>query len=83
MTGEIPQSTALAEASLEDSFTELFSRDPEKQSRQDRDKIVAGLREQRERLAAAELAGAKTPRAKKAVSLDKPVIGESLEDLGL
>jgi len=80
--GEIPQSTALTEASLEDSFTELYSRDPERLTRADRDRIVRGLREQRERLAAAETSGAK-PRAKKAISIDKAVLGESPEDLGL
>ena len=58
MTGELPQSTALAEAGS-DSLTEVMSRDPEGYSRQDRDRIVEALRAQRTRLAAADAAGPK------------------------
>lgn len=81
--GEIPQSEALAEATG-DSLAELMSRDPEGLSRQDRDRIVEALREQRARIAAAEAAGkprrgpgtaAKVPLASKAT--------KSMEDMGL
>lgn len=73
MTGEIPQSQALKEAEP-DSLSEVMSRDPEGYSRQDRDVIVAELRKQRARIAAAEAAGggARTPR----VSGPKPVLGK-------
>lgn len=53
MTGEIPQSLALREASPS-SLDELFSRDPEHYSTQDLDRIVHALREQRERWAKTE-----------------------------
>ncbi len=54
--GEIPQSQALAEAGV-DSLAELMSRDPEGYSRQDLSRVVLALREQRERLAKAEVEG--------------------------
>ncbi len=79
-TGTIPQSNALAEAGS-DSMAEVYNRDPEKATRQDRDRIVAGLREQRVRLQQAEQAGVR-PKAKKAVSLDQKISGTA-EDLGL
>jgi hypothetical protein len=53
MTGVIPQSNALAEASPE-SLSELMSRDPEGYQSQDIKRIVAELRAQRERWARAE-----------------------------
>ena len=54
--GLIPQSQLLAEAS-EDSLSELFSRDPEGFTRQDRDQIVKALRAQRARFELAEAGG--------------------------
>lgn len=79
--GQIPQSQALQEAGA-DSMAEVYNRDPEKTSRADRDRIVAGLREQRVRLQQAEAAGLK-PRAKKAsVSLDTKIQG-TVADLDL
>lgn len=50
--GEIPQSSALAEATI-DSLAELMSRDPEGYSQQDLARVVTAMREQRERLALA------------------------------
>ena len=64
MSDPLPQSTALAEASP-DSLGELFSRDPEKCSPEDDDKIVLILREQRARYMAAEATGARVPRQPK------------------
>lgn len=62
--GEIPQSAALAEATV-DSLGELMSRDPEGYSKQDLERVVAAMREQRERLAiSAATAPAKPTRAK-------------------
>lgn len=82
---EIPQSTALKEASESDSLAEVMSRDPEGLSRQDRDRIVTALREQRARVAAAEAAGTKLPRAAKAadkIPLSK-VATKDLTEMGL
>jgi len=56
--GKLPQSTALAEASPQ-SLAELFNRDPENYSQQDRVAIIKNYREQRERWALAEAAGGK------------------------
>lgn len=53
MTGQIPQSTALAEASPE-SLADLMSRDPQGFSRLDRDRIVEAYRLQRKRFAEAD-----------------------------
>lgn len=82
---EIPQSDALAEATKEDSLAEVMSRDPEGLSRQDRDRIIAALREQRARIAAAEAAGTKVPRAQKAA--DKIPLGKvatkTLDEMGI
>lgn len=62
--GTIPQSSALREATI-DSLGELMSRDPEGYSKQDLERVVAAMREQRERLAAsAAAAPVKAPRAK-------------------
>lgn len=83
MTGELPQSQALAEANP-DSLAELFARDPEGLSRQDRDRIVEALRAQRARVAAADAAGVKKPRAS---GFGKPQLGatapSAAEDMGL
>lgn len=77
----LPQSNALAEATT-DSLDVLMSRDPEGYSRQDLDKVVAAMREQRERLAKSAAEGPK-PRAKApgvAVSL-KTAVGVGDLDL--
>lgn len=81
-SGELPQSTALAEAET-DSLTEVMSRDPEGYSRQDRDRIVEALRAQRARLAAAEAAGPKrAPPGSPKVALTAKTDTKA-EDLGL
>lgn len=51
--GEIPQSTALAEPSI-DSISELFSRNPEELSDEDLARMLRGIRLQRERWKATE-----------------------------
>ncbi len=82
MSGEIPQSDALAEATT-DSLAVLFSRDPEGLSKQDRATIIAALREHRARIAAVDAAGPK-PRA--AAGSKLPLAGstsKSTDDLGL
>ena len=85
--GEIPQSTALVEASAE-SLDQLLSRDPFLYSRLDRDKVVAELRLNRERFAKAEAevaSGARktvSTRPKKA-DLAVTVSDANVEDLGL
>lgn len=62
--GEIAQSSALTEATV-DSLGELMSRDPEGYSKQDLERVVAIMREQRERLSlSAAAAPPKTARAK-------------------
>lgn len=82
MSGEIPQSQALAEAST-DSLSELFSRDPEGLSRQDRNAIVAALRAQRARVEAAEASGAK-PRAPGAPKLPlSSTSSKTADEMGL
>lgn len=68
--GEIPQSQALAEASPE-SLSELFARDPEGYSKQDLARIVATLRDHRERMAKAE--GDKPVRQPKVVGAKQVV----------
>ena len=85
LSGQIPQSQLLAEAS-EDSLSELFSRDPEGFTRQDRDQIVKALRAQRARFELAETEGKKAPRQPKAAAAAKPTSSTTsldLEDLGL
>ena|SRR5260221_9956408 len=85
---QVPQFRSLAEAGGPESLTELLARDPEGFQRQDRDRIVGALREQRARLEAgakaAAVAGVKSgPRvAKKALSLIAPE-GTTPEDLGI
>lgn len=74
----IPQSPALAEASPE-SLAELLSRDPEGYGRQDLDRVIAAMRQQRERQAASA-AQPKPPKG------DKGLLGKiaaSAEDVGL
>lgn len=81
-TGQLPQSSALAEASL-DSLSEVMSRDPEGLSRQDRDRIIEALRANRARLAIADASPErKKPRTPKAtVPLSTKSSGNP-EDLG-
>jgi hypothetical protein len=62
MSGPIPQSTVLAEATVEDSFPELMSRDPEGYQAQDLARIVEALRAQRARWAEVEAAQAAKPK---------------------
>lgn len=83
--GEIPQSSALAEADPF-SLSELMSRDPEGYKRQDRDRIIQALRENRARCEAAEKAascgeGKRGPRAMKIT--DGPVTPIDINKLGL
>lgn len=80
MTGTIPQSSALSEASP-DSLTELLSRDPEGYTRQDLDRIISLMREQRVRWEATEAAGPR--KAPKAASKLTSTVTASLDDLGL
>jgi hypothetical protein len=77
--GQLPQSSALAEASP-DSVSILMDKDPEQYTRQDRDRIVKLLRANRERLAAAEAAG---PTRKVAQAKVGTTVVEKPEDLGL
>lgn len=82
---QIPQSSALSEASAEGpaaSLSELFSRDPEGLLRRDRDQIIEALRADRARRekAEAEGKGAK-PRGAK-VELSK-IAPKSAGDMGL
>jgi hypothetical protein len=82
MSGVIPQSTALAEASP-DSLSELMSRDPEGFSRQDLDRLVEALRAQRVRWQAAEAeaqASGKRPNVRQPKVTASPA---SASDLGL
>ncbi len=74
MTGSIPQSSALFEASL-------LSRDPEGYTRQDLDRIIFLMREQRARWEATEAAGPR--KAPKASSKLSSTVAASLDDLGL
>lgn len=65
MTGQIPQSNALASAgSGAESIAELLSRDPEGYQAQDLDRIIEIMREQRTRWKAAEGQGGAKPRGK-------------------
>lgn len=86
---DIPQSNALQEARV-DSLSELFSRDPEKLSSQDLDKIILELRLARQRFLQAEEAGRqakanKGSKVSKTELLKKPIqlSLEQAEDLGL
>jgi len=68
---------ALLEASP-DSLEELFSRDPFEFTKQDIEKVVVGLRLQRERWQKAQGEGKKAP-----AKLPKAKVAPTLEDLGL
>lgn len=82
MSGEIPQSTALAEATP-DSLAVLFSRDPEGLSSQDRTRIIESFREQRARVESAERAApGKTQRGAGKVALSD-TSKVPIEDMGL
>lgn len=79
MPNEIPQSSALLEASP-DSLSELLSRDPEGYQGQDLDRIIEALRAVRVKWQAAEAAGKERGReTTKAV----PVHSASADELGL
>ena len=82
-TSLIPFSPALGEAQP-DSLTELFSRDPENNSRRDRDRIVAELCAMRARYETTDAAGQHQPSPLK---LSKKSLLSSTsanpEDLGL
>lgn len=75
--GIIPPSSALSEASPEESLQDLFSRDPEHFSQQDVSRVVEAMRELRIRLEAAEAAGAK-PKITKVVQAPMPVNPDEL-----
>ena len=78
---QLPQSNALAEASP-DSLTELFSRDPEQFSKQDRARIISAFREQRVKWQASEEAGG--TKTKRASADPKSLLSQhSADDLGL
>lgn len=77
--GTIPPSSALSEASPEESLQDLFSRDPEHFSQQDISRVVEAMRELRTRLEAAEAVGAKPKTAK----ITQPPIPVNPSDLGI
>lgn len=81
-SGNIPQSSALVEASP-DSLSELMSRDPEGYTRQDLDRIITVLREQRVRWQAAEAAGTGGRSAAAKANAKATSTKASLGDLGL
>lgn len=79
--GQLPQSSALAEAEL-GSLNEQLSRDPEQYRQQDRAGIIEALRAQRKRFEEAEkLAGSK-PKPKVATKLMSET-KVAAEDMGL
>jgi hypothetical protein len=73
----LPQSDALREAKA-DSISDLFNRDVEGLSDVDLDRIIAELRANRERFAAAEAAGAKAPRTP---AMSKSAVSATLQAL--
>jgi hypothetical protein len=80
---QIPQSQLLEEAS-EDSLSELFSRDPEGFTKQDRTQIIMAYRAQRARFEAAQAQGAKPPKQPKAQAPSAAAASQlDMEDLGL
>ena len=79
MTGTIPPSLALSEASPEESLQDLFSRDPEHFSQQDISRVVEAMRELRMRLETAEAAGGKP----KTTKITQPPIPGNPSDLGI
>lgn len=84
-TGQIPQSPALQEADP-NSLGELMSRDPEGFQRQDRDRVIAALRGDRERRSAADAAAsaAGSSRKPKAVKINElPNPSATADKLGL
>jgi len=78
---DIPQSSALAEASPT-SLNDLINSDPERYSRADRDTMVAALRTQRKQWKLDEAAG-KHKKAKKSnvlqLSSSTPLTAEDLD----
>lgn len=82
MSGEIPQSSALLEATT-DSIAELFARDPEGLSRQDRDRIIEGLRIHRTRVAAVEGSKPTRPKAGEPKLPLSSIAPGSSDDMGL
>lgn len=82
MPNEIPQSDALAEASI-DSLSELFSRDPEGLQKQDLARIVDELRAQRVRWAAVEAEKATKPAKATSRKASSLVTLAKAGDLGL
>ena len=81
--GEIPQSSALAEAGGPESLSELMSRDPESYSKQDRGNIVAALRADRARREAAEKAASEGGRARRAPKAAEAPVPLDIDSLGL
>lgn len=77
----LPQSQALAEVEL-DSLAILMGRDPEGYSRQDRDRIIGALREQRARWEKAEADGASRKRVPKALRASEVLAMESPKSSG-
>lgn len=81
--GVIPQSAALAEADPF-SLSELMSRDPEGYNRQDRDRIIAALRQDRVRREAAEKAAGEGKRAPRATKVaETTLVPVNIGDIGL
>lgn len=82
MMAEMVQSTALAEAKT-DSLAELFSRDPEGLGQIDRARLVQAFRDQRARLAAAELAASGKAKGGRVATPKSLTTTLSAEDTGL
>lgn len=84
MPGELPQSSALAEAPA-DSLGELLSRDPMHHGRVDRDRVITELRERRKAWDAVEAAGGhKRPAAgakAKTTAKAKAIQGSGMVDI--
>ena len=79
LPGTIPQSNALAEASPE-SISDLLSRDPEHYTPDDWLRVIGTYREQRERWAKAEAAGAKSIKQPKIAGPSAPQIAPGSPD---
>lgn len=79
----IPQSSALAEAQVE-SLGDLMSRDPEGYGQQELSRVIAAMREQRQKWEAAEASGSTKRERTKAdtAALLKRAPGAA-EDMGL
>lgn len=80
--GEIPQSTALAEASAE-SLSDLLSRDPDTWEPGDWSRAIEAYRRQRVVWQQAEASGAKRAPAKRVASANKLVTTASAGELDL